>query len=302
MSALTLEQRLDDAMAALEELRGSEQFDMWKAKRFTDAMDGGLLRFDVAITAAEARVRDLERERAAAASAPTPSRLRATRDEEVRRLMDNYPHTKVNYVDNTNKPHAGLKRQAERLTDIALTVEKARKVLPNAADEDVASLGAEHDGLRRALVATGHALEEGERVLLRQSRDLVWAFEHGWNFVEAMSAPDTQLTASKDEEKRYKELLELKRKTEAEAQSTKTVRASAGGRGGGRGNRWSSGRGRDRYHDWRERERYDHWGPRDDRWHGPGGQEHYHGGGRGGLVPPSYGTGRGGRGGRGGGH
>ena len=248
----------------------------------------------------QARVRELERQAAAAAEATATVRGKATRDEEVRRLLDGYPHVNASFVDKTGKPHAGLKRHAERLTDLGLSIVKARKVLPELTDEDVAVLPPEHDGLRQAIAATKVALDEGERTLARQSRDLVWAAAHGWAFVDDMAAPDTQLTMGKEEEKRYKELVEQKRKAEAEAQAAKTTRTPAAGRGGDRGHRWGGGRGRGHY-DWRERGRHDYWGGSlDDRWHGSGSHGYYHGGGRGGPVPPSFGAGRGGRGGRGG--
>ena len=190
MTSLTLEQRMEDAMATLEELRSSEDHARWRQERFSATMDEGLKRFDAAIVAAEARVMELERQMAAATAGAAAVRGKATRDEEVRRLLEGFPHVTANFVDKAGKPHAGLKRHAERLTDIGLSVMKARKVLPAVTDEDVASLGPQHDGLRQAIVVTNLALEEGERALSRQSRDLVWAAEHGWAFVDAMTAPD----------------------------------------------------------------------------------------------------------------
>lgn len=301
MAALSLDQRMEDAVAELEKLRALEEFGRWEQQRFKK-LDEGLKRFDVAYTAAEARVRMLEQQVAAAAAAPASARHDTiSRDEEVRRYLVGFPHVTERFVDKAGKVHAGLKRQADRLTDVALATMKAMKVAPAPAHEDVIGLGAEHEGLREAIAATSHALAEGERALRLQSRDLVWAHEHGWAFVDAMAAPDTQLTDGKDEEKRFKELLEQKRKSEAEAQTAKAAKAGASGKGGGRGNRWGGGRGRG-YHEWRERY-YDRPDWREDRGHGygQGGHDHYyqhHGGGRGGPAPPPYGAGRGGRGGR----
>lgn len=304
--SLTLDQRMEQAMAALEELRATETHARWSAERFNANMDEGLKRFDTAFMAAEARIRELEKQVAAAATAtPTVVRGKTTRDEEVARFVGDFPHIGREFLDETGKVHQGLKRQAERLTDAAIPLMKVKKMLPSVTDEDVAMLGPEHDGLRRAIAATTAAVEEGEEALRLQSRELVWAVTHGWSFVEDMAAPDAQLTRDKEEEKRYKELVEQRRKAKAEAQAAKAAKAAlAGGRGGGRYNRWGGGRGRGRYDDWRERERHDRWGagpflPRDDRWGSPGGYEDCRGGGgRGGPFPPPFGAGRGGRGGR----
>jgi hypothetical protein len=84
--SLTLDQRMEEALAALEELRSTETHARWSAERFNAKMDEGLKRFDIAYMAAEARIRDLEKQVAAAAAATPVVRGRATRDRSVSAL------------------------------------------------------------------------------------------------------------------------------------------------------------------------------------------------------------------------
>ena len=107
-------------MATLGELRGSEEYARWKQERFSATMDEGLKRFDAAFLAADARVRDLEKQMAAATEAAAVVRGKATRDDEVQRYITDYPHVRHDFVDKNGKVHQGLKRHAERLTDVAL--------------------------------------------------------------------------------------------------------------------------------------------------------------------------------------
>lgn len=246
MANVSVTERLRAASAELESLRALPAHDQWQRARFDTqpgfTMPEGLRNFGAEFKEVERRVRDLEAE---ACRAPLGGSSPGISREELRRaLLKDLPHVQRAevFTGKDGAPKTSMKRHGDILSDVAVDLLKARKLLPRSEDASLATLPPEHDELRRSIVAANDALDAGEALIRKLSRDIVWAAQYGWAFVEDMQVPAADEGLADEAKKRFKELVEQRRREEREAKAARPAKRAKGRERDLKGQGWRTSR------------------------------------------------------------